>query len=110
MLPILLYLVFSDRLEGLPALLIFALMLYPIAERLGVDPVHFGIVDRRARPRLLPAPAALGLSLACSRAGSNLTDTVRVFWVYVLVLLAGLAAVALFPDITLVVLNLMPVT
>jgi hypothetical protein len=35
---------------------------------------------------------------------------VRVFWVYVLVLLAGLAAVALFPDITLVVLNLMPVT
>lgn len=67
MLPILLYLVFSDRLEGLPALLIFALMLYPIAERLGVDPVHFGIVSIAALglgfflprpPSASPSPAA----------------------------------------------------
>lgn len=107
-LTILLYLIFSDLLEGLPALLIFAPILYPIAEQLRVDPVHFGIVSIAALGLgfFLP-PAALGLSLSCSLAGSSMTDTVRVFWVYILVLLAGLLAVALFPGITLIALRLL---
>lgn len=110
-LTILLYLVFSDLLEGLPALLIFAPILYPTAEQLHVDPVHFGIVSIAALGLgfFLP-PAALGLSLACSLAGSNMGDTVKVFWVYVLVLLAGLLVVAFFPAITLVVLKLIPIS
>lgn len=111
MLTILLYLIFSDLLEGLPALLIFAPILYPTAEQLHVDPVHFGIVSIAALGLgfFLP-PAALGLSLSCSLAGSNMGDTVKVFWVYVLVLLAGLLCVAFFPSITLVVLKLIPVS
>lgn len=110
-LTILLYLVFSDLLEGLPALLIFAPILYPISEQLGVDPVHFGIVSIAALGLgfFLP-PAALGLSLACSLAGSNMGDTVRVFWVYILVLLAGLLVVAFFPAITLAMLRWLPIT
>jgi tripartite ATP-independent transporter DctM subunit len=110
-LTVLLYLVFSDLLEGLPALLIFAPILYPIAEQLHVDPVHFGIVSIAALGLgfFLP-PAALGLSLACSLAGATMTDTVRAFWVYVLVLLAGLLVIAFFPSITLVALRLLPVS
>jgi C4-dicarboxylate transporter DctM subunit len=110
-LTILLYLVFSDLLEGLPALLIFAPILYPIAERFHVDPVHFGIVSIAALGLgfFLP-PAALGLSLACSLAGSNMGDTVRVFWVYVLILLAGLLVVAFFPGITLLILRWVPIS
>jgi C4-dicarboxylate transporter DctM subunit len=110
-LTILLYLVFSDLLEGLPALLIFAPILYPTAEQLHVDPVHFGIVSIAALGLgfFLP-PAALGLSLACSLAGSNMGDTVKVFWVYVLVLLAGLLVVAFFPAITLVVLKVISIS
>ena len=111
MLTILLYLIFSDLLEGLPALLIFAPILYPTAEQLHVDPVHFGIVSIAALGLgfFLP-PAALGLSLACSLAGSNMGNTVKVFWVYVLVLLAGLLVVAFFPAITLVVLKYIPIS
>jgi tripartite ATP-independent transporter DctM subunit len=110
-LTILLYLIFSDLLEGLPALLIFAPILYPTAEQMHVDPVHFGIVSIAALGLgfFLP-PAALGLSLSCSLAGSNMGDTVKVFWVYVLVLLAGLLLIAFFPAITLVALKLIPVT
>ena len=110
-LTILLYLIFSDLLEGLPALLIFAPILYPTAELLHVDPVHFGIVSIAALGLgfFLP-PAALGLSLSCSLAGSNMGDTVRVFWVYVLVLLAGLLVVAFFPSITLIVLKYIPIS
>jgi len=110
-LTILLYLIFSDLLEGLPALLIFAPILYPTAEQMHVDPVHFGIVSIAALGLgfFLP-PAALGLSLSCSLAGSNMGDTVKVFWIYVLVLLAGLAVVAFFPAITLLALKLIPVS
>jgi tripartite ATP-independent transporter DctM subunit len=110
-LTILLYLIFSDLLEGLPALLIFAPILYPTAEQLQVDPVHFGIVSIAALGLgfFLP-PAALGLSLSCSLAGSNMGDTVKVFWIYVVVLLAGLLVVAFFPAITLLALKLIPVS
>lgn len=110
-LTILLYLIFSDLLEGLPALLIFAPILYPTAEQMHIDPVHFGIVSIAALGLgfFLP-PAALGLSLSCSLAGSNMGDTVKVFWVYVLVLLAGLLVVAYFPAITLVVLKFIPIS
>jgi tripartite ATP-independent transporter DctM subunit len=110
-LTILLYLIFSDLLEGLPALLIFAPILYPTAEQMHVDPVHFGIVSIAALGLgfFLP-PAALGLSLSCSLAGSNMGDTVKVFWVYVLVLLAGLLLIAFFPAITLIALKLVPVS
>jgi len=110
-LTVLLYLIFSDLLEGLPALLIFAPILYPTAELLHVDPVHFGIVSIAALGLgfFLP-PAALGLSLSCSLAGSNMGDTVKVFWIYVLVLLAGLLVVAFVPAITLVALKLIPVS
>ncbi len=110
-LTILLYLIFSDLLEGLPALLIFAPILYPTAEQLHVDPVHFGIVSIAALGLgfFLP-PAALGLSLSCSLAGSNMGDTVKVFWIYVLVLMAGLLVIAFFPAITLVALKLIPVS
>jgi C4-dicarboxylate transporter, DctM subunit len=111
MLTILLYLIFSDLLEGLPALLIFAPILYPTAEQLHVDPVHFGIVSIAALGLgfFLP-PAALGLSLSCSLAGSNMGNTVKVFWIYVLVLLAGLMVVAFFPTITLIALKLIPIS
>ncbi|MBP1778593.1 MAG: transporter large permease [candidate division NC10 bacterium] len=110
-LTILLYLIFSDLLEGLPALLIFAPILYPTAEQLHVDPVHFGIVSIAALGLgfFLP-PAALGLSLSCSLAGSNMGDTVKVFWIYVLVLMAGLLVIAFVPAITLVALKLIPVS
>lgn len=110
-LTILLYLIFSDLLEGLPALLIFAPILYPTAEQLHVDPVHFGIVSIAALGLgfFLP-PAALGLSLSCSLAGSNMGDTVKTFWIYVLVLLVGLMVVAFFPTITLIALKLIPIS
>jgi C4-dicarboxylate transporter, DctM subunit len=55
-------------------------------------------------------PAALGLSLCCSLAGSSMGDTVKVFWIYILVLLAGLLIVAFFPAITLVILKFIPVS
>lgn len=102
----LIYLVFSDLLEGLPALIIFSSILFPTAVLLGVDPVHFGIVSIAALGIgfFLP-PAGLGLILAAGIAEANPGDVWRSFWPYVLVLLAGLLALVLLPDITLILLR-----
>jgi TRAP-type C4-dicarboxylate transport system permease large subunit len=41
---VVLFVVIGALLEGLPALLIFGPILFPIARTLGIDPVHYGIV------------------------------------------------------------------
>ena len=41
---VVLFVVIGALLEGLPALLIFGPILFPISRMLGVDPVHYGIV------------------------------------------------------------------
>ena len=43
-LTIVLFVVIGALLEGLPALLIFGPILFPISRAVGVDPVHYGIV------------------------------------------------------------------
>jgi C4-dicarboxylate transporter DctM subunit len=96
------YLVFSGLLEGLPALLIFAPVLQPVANRAGIDPVHFGVVSIAALGIgfFLP-PAGLGLSLSCTLANAGMGETMRRFWPYVLVLVAGLLLIAWVPAIAL---------
>ena len=52
-------------LEGLPALLIFGPILFPIGRSIGVDPVHYGIVVIAAMgiAFFLP-PVGVGLTIA----------------------------------------------
>jgi tripartite ATP-independent transporter DctM subunit len=98
----LVYLVFSDLLEGLPALVIFSSILFPTAVLLGINPVHFGVISIAALGIgfFLP-PAGLGLILAAGIAEASPGEAWRSFWPYVLVLLAGLLGLILLPDITL---------
>ncbi len=104
----LLYLVFSGLLEGLPALLIFSSILWPIGQLLHVDPVHFGIVSIAALGLgyFLP-PAGLGLVLASTIAESTVMDTAKSFMPYVLVLVFGIGLLVLFPEVTLVLPRLL---
>jgi tripartite ATP-independent transporter DctM subunit len=90
-------------LEGLPALLIFGPVLFPVALRLGIDPIHYGIVVVACLgiAFFLP-PIGVGLYIAC---GIGKVDMNRVFpsyRPYLLALLVGLALVAAFPTLTLI--------
>jgi C4-dicarboxylate transporter DctM subunit len=71
-LTIVLFVVIGALLEGLPALLIFGPILFPISRTVGVDPVHYGIVIVAAMgiAFFLP-PIGVGLSIASgiARAG-----------------------------------------
>jgi C4-dicarboxylate transporter DctM subunit len=97
------FVVIGALLEGLPALLIFGPILFPIARALHIDPVHYGIVIIAAMgiAFFLP-PVGVGLTIAAGIAGEDIDDVARTYVPYLIALIVGLALVAAFPALTLV--------
>ncbi|MEO8075088.1 MAG: TRAP transporter large permease subunit [Acidobacteriota bacterium] len=102
-LTIALFVIIGALLEGLPALLIFGPILFPISRVVGVDPVHYGIVIIAAMgiAFFLP-PVGVGLSIAAGIARVDIDDVTRTYVPYLVALLVGLALIAAFPWLTLV--------
>jgi C4-dicarboxylate transporter, DctM subunit len=102
-LTIVIFVVIGALLEGLPALLIFGPILFPIARVLHVDPVHYGIVIIAAMgiAFFLP-PVGVGLTIAAGIARVDIDDVSRAYVPYLIALLVGLALLAAFPSLTLV--------
>jgi tripartite ATP-independent transporter DctM subunit len=94
--------VLGSLLEGLPALLILAPLLLPIATKLGISDLHYGIVLLIAMGvgAFLP-PLGVGFYIACAIARAPMGPATRVMVPYVLVLLAGLLLVTFVPWFTL---------
>lgn len=90
-------------LEGLPALLIFGPILYPISRAVGIDPVHYGIVIVAAMgiAFFLP-PVGVGLAIASGIGREDIDEVSRAYVPYLLALLLGLVLIAAFPYFTLV--------
>ncbi|HEY7498977.1 MAG TPA: TRAP transporter large permease subunit [Vicinamibacterales bacterium] len=97
------FVIIGALLEGLPALLIFGPILFPISRAVGVDPVHYGIVIVAAMgiAFFLP-PVGVGLSIASGVARVDIDDVSRSYVPYLVALLVGLAFIAAFPTLTLV--------
>jgi C4-dicarboxylate transporter DctM subunit len=97
------FVVIGALLEGLPALLIFGPILFPISRAVGVDPVHYGIVIIAAMgiAFFLP-PVGVGLTIAAGIAGVDIDDVTRTYVPYLLALLIGLGILAAFPIFTLI--------
>ena len=102
-LTIVLFVVIGALLEGLPALLIFGPILFPISRTIGIDPVHYGIVIIAAMgiAFFLP-PVGVGLSIAAGIARVDIDDASRSYVPYLVALLVGLVLIAVFPVFTLV--------
>lgn len=88
-------------LEGIPAILIAAPILLPIATRVGVDPLQYGIVLTMAVGIgvFLP-PVGIGYYIACAIGGAPVNATMRPSLIYSAFLVVGLVVVVLFPGIT----------
>ena len=95
-------------LEGLPALLIFGPILFPISRAVGVDPVHYGIVIVAAMgiAFFLP-PIGVGLTIAAGVARVDIDEVSKTYAPYLVALLVGLALIAAFPAFTLVLPRLL---
>jgi C4-dicarboxylate transporter DctM subunit len=102
------FVIIGALLEGLPALLIFGPILFPISRAVGVDPVHYGIVIVAAMgiAFFLP-PIGVGLSIAAGVARVDIDEVSRTYVPYLVALLIGLALIAAFPFFTLVLPRVM---
>ena len=98
-----LLIVIGSILEGLPALLILAPLLMPIAEQVGISQLHYGIVLLIAMGigAFVP-PVGVGFYVACAVCDTNIERTARVMLPFMVVLCVGLLIVAFVPWFTLV--------
>jgi tripartite ATP-independent transporter DctM subunit len=89
-------------LEGLPALLILAPLLMPIAVQIGINPVHYSMVLLIAMGTgaFMP-PIGIGFYICCAICNSEIESSSRAMIPYFFVLLIGLLLVALVPWFTL---------
>jgi C4-dicarboxylate transporter DctM subunit len=105
---IVIFVVIGALLEGLPALLIFGPILFPIGRSLGLDPVHYGILVIAATgiAFFLP-PVGVGLSIAAGIARVDIDKVSRTYVPYLIALLLGMALIAAIPSVTLVLPRLL---
>ncbi|HTU03252.1 MAG TPA: TRAP transporter large permease subunit, partial [Candidatus Sulfotelmatobacter sp.] len=89
-------------LEGLPALLILAPILLPIAARVGISQLHYGIVLLIAMGigAFMP-PVGVGFYFACAVCETTIEKSSREMIPFIIVLCIGLLIVALVPWFTL---------
>jgi tripartite ATP-independent transporter DctM subunit len=99
---VLLLIVSGSLLEGLPALNVLAPLLLPIAGRIGISQLHYGIVLIIAMGvgAFMP-PAGVGFYVCCAIMRTRIESASRAIMPYLLVLLAGLMIVTFVPWFTL---------
>ncbi len=102
-LTVVVFVLIGALLEGLPALLIFGPILYPISRTVGLDPVHYGIVIVASMgiAFFLP-PVGVGLTIAAGIGGADIDEVSRAYVPYLIALLIGLVLIAAFPWLTLI--------
>lgn len=97
-----LLLVLGCFLEGTTIILVILPVLTPTATALGIDPVHFGVMCIvNIMLGLVTPPYGLLLFMMNKIADVSLTELVREVMPFLAVMLAALAAIMLFPDLTL---------
>jgi tripartite ATP-independent transporter DctM subunit len=93
--------VMGSVLEGAAALIIFGPLLLPVAVKLGIDPLHFGVVLVIAMGiGLFAPPLGLGLYGACLIGNVPIEQTVKPIMGYLGLLLLCLLIVAFVPAIS----------
>ena len=93
---------FGMVLEGLPAAVVLIPVVFPIAEEMGIDPIHFNIVQTAAVGiGLFLPPMGVGLLMALRFANLTVGQHWRAYMPYVAALLVGLMLIILFPQLSL---------
>ena len=98
---IVIFLVLGCLLEGLPAVLLLAPIMFPIARKLGINDVHYSMVVVCAMNiGLMMPPIGVGFYIAC-RIGSVKPDLViGAIWPYLFALVVGVVVIAAVPAIS----------
>jgi len=94
--------VLGSVLEGIPAIVLFGPLLFPIARTVGVHEVHYAMIIILAMGiGLFAPPFGVGYYAACAIGRVDPAEGIRPIWGYLLALLIGLIIVAIFPWISI---------
>ncbi len=92
------FVVLGSVLEGIPAMVLFAPLLFPVAKAIGVHEVHYAMVIILSMGiGLFAPPFGLGYYAACTIGRVHPDVAVRRIWPYLGVLLVGVLIVAFVP-------------
>ncbi len=95
------FVVLGSVLEGIPAIVLFGPLLFPIARDVGVNEVHYAIVVVLAMGLgLFAPPFGVGYYAACAISQVDPNEGMRPIWGYLLALLIGLTVIAAVPWIS----------
>ena len=96
------FVVLGSVLEGIPAIVLFGPLLFPIAHAVGVHEVHYAMIIILAMGiGLFAPPFGVGYYAACAIGRVDPAEGIRPIWGYMLALMAGLIIVAIFPWISI---------
>ncbi|WP_035723329.1 TRAP transporter large permease subunit [Bradyrhizobium sp. ARR65] len=94
--------ILGSVLEGIPAVVLFGPLLFPIARTVGVHEVHYAMIIILAMGiGLFAPPFGVGYYAACAIGRVDPAQGIRPIWGYLLALLVGLIIVAVFPWISI---------
>jgi len=102
---IVMFLILGCVLEGLPALLLMAPLMFPIARTMGVNDVHYAMVVVVAMNiGLMMPPIGVGFYIACRIGDVSPDEAMGAIWPYIAALIVGLVVIAAVPGISTAVL------
>jgi tripartite ATP-independent transporter DctM subunit len=92
------FIVLGSILEGIPAIVLFGPLLFPIAKTVGIHEVHYAMVVVLAMGLgLFAPPFGVGYYAACAIGRVSPDAGIRPIWAYMIALLIGLIVVAAVP-------------
>ncbi|MBN9458808.1 MAG: TRAP transporter large permease subunit [Bosea sp.] len=98
---IVVFMILGCVLEGLPAIVLLAPLMFPIAKNLGINDIHYSMVVVTAMNiGLMTPPIGIGFYIACKIGNVSPDDAMGAIWPYLVALLVGLAVIALVPGLS----------
>ena len=98
---IVLFVVLGSVLEGIPVIVLFGPLLFPLAGQARIHEVHYAMVAILAMGVVFAPPFGVGYYVACAIGRCNPDDGMRHIWRYLAALIVGLIIVAAIPWISI---------
>jgi tripartite ATP-independent transporter DctM subunit len=96
------FIILGSVLEGIPAIVLFGPLVFPIAKMMGIHEVHYAMVVVLSMGiGLFAPPFGVGYYAACAISKINPTEGMKPIIGYLCALIIGLAIVAAFPIISI---------
>jgi TRAP-type C4-dicarboxylate transport system permease large subunit len=103
---ILVFVVLGCLLEGLPAILLLAPIMFPIAKKLGIHDIQYAmVIVASMNIGLMLPPVGVGFYVACKIGDGDPSEVMRAIWPYIAALLVGVIVIAAVPAISTIALQ-----